>query len=54
MIKIRQLFVKNEEGAALIESAITLPILILIISGIFEFCNYSLINKINKGEKIGF
>lgn len=45
MIKIRRLFVKNEEGAALIESAITLPILILIISGIFEFCNYSLINN---------
>ena len=45
MIKIRQLFVKNEEGAALIESAITLPILILIISGIFEFSNYSLINN---------
>jgi len=44
-MKIRQLFLKNEEGGALIESAITLPVLILIISGIFEFCNYSLINN---------
>lgn len=36
---------KKEEGAALIETAITLPILILLISGIFEFTNYALINN---------
>lgn len=45
MAKRPQLFSKKEEGAALIESAITLPILILLISGIFEFVNYPLINN---------
>lgn len=45
MIKLSRLFFKKEEGAALIESAITLPILILLISGIFEFANYALINN---------
>lgn len=36
---------KKEEGAAIIESAVTLPILILLISGVFEFTNYALINN---------
>lgn len=45
MIKLLRLFRRKEEGAALVESAITLPILILLISGIFEFTNYALINN---------
>ena len=45
MINLFSLLKSQEEGTALVESAITLPILILLISGIFEVTSYALINN---------
>lgn len=38
-------FFKDDKGVAFIETALVLPFLILIISGIFEYANYALINN---------
>lgn len=42
--RMRLFFIKDK-GAALVETAITLPILVLLVAGIFEISMYALINN---------
>lgn len=40
-----QTFLKEDTGVAFVETAAVLPLLVLILTGIFEYANYALVNN---------